>query len=260
MEKHTLKAQVRKIVGRKVKSLRHEGILPANVFGKKVKSESLQINLDEFKDIYNKAGDTGLVNLVIGGGKDKKEVRPVLVTNIQKDPVTDELLHVDFHQVDLKEKVEAKVPVELAGKSPAEKQGIGTVVQYLNEIDVQALPMDLPEKFILDISGLTEVDQAIYVKDLPYDKKKVEVKIDVGTILIKVEPPQKEEVVAPPAAEVPVEGEVPAEGAVPAEGEVSTEGAVPTEGQAEGAAPVGGKTAKGKTVEAPKEEPKKQTR
>jgi len=250
MEKHTLKAQARKIVGRKVKSLRLGGILPANVFGKKVKSVSLQINLGEFKDIYNKAGDTGLVNLIIEGGKGKKEERPVLVTNIQKDPVTDELLHVDFHQVDLKEKVEAKVPVELAGESSAEKQGVGTVVQYLNEIEVEALPMDLPEKFVLDISRLTEVDQAIYVKDLPYDKKKVEVKIDTETILVKVEPPQKEEVVAPP---VPAEGEVPAEGVTPAEGEVSVEeGAtpVPTDAKATGKEAVVSK-------EAPKEEKKK---
>lgn len=218
MEKITLKAKVRKEVGRKVKLLRKEGILPANIYGKKIKSESIQIDLKEFLDVYKKVGDTKLFYI---------NERPVLVANIQKNPVSDALLHVDFHQVDLKEKVEAKVPVELTGESPAEKQSIGTVVQYLNEIEVEALPTDLPDKFEIDISKLTEVDQSIHVKDLPYDKSKIEVKTDLEEILVKVEPPQKEEVVAPPVAEVPasaeatagepVEGEVPAVEVPPAE-------------------------------------------
>lgn len=208
MEKIILKAKTRKDVGRKVKLLRKQGILPANIYGKKIKSESIQIDLKEFLSVYKQVGDTKLFYI---------NERPVLVANIQKDPVSDSLLHVDFHQVDLKEKVEAKVPVELIGESPAEKQSIGTVVQYLNEIEVEALPTDLPEKFEIDISTLSEVDQMVHVKDLPYDKSKIEVKTDLEEILVKVEPPQKEEVVAPAPAEVPVEGEVPAaEGETPA--------------------------------------------
>lgn len=182
--------------------------MPANIYGKKIKSESIQIDLKEFLSVYKEVGDTKLFYI---------NERPVLVANIQKDPVSDSLLHVDFHQVDLKEKVEAKVPVELIGESPAEKQSIGTVVQYLNEIEVEALPTDLPEKFEIDISTLSEVDQMVHVKDLPYDKSKIEVKTDLEEILVKVEPPQKEEVVAPAPAEVPVEGEAPAvEGETPA--------------------------------------------
>lgn len=208
MEKIILKATTRKDVGRKVKLLRKQGILPANIYGKKIKSESIQIDLKEFLSVYKEVGDTKLFYI---------NERPVLVANIQKDPVSDSLLHVDFHQVDLKEKVEAKVPVELIGESPAEKQSIGTVVQYLNEIEVEALPTDLPEKFEIDISTLSEVDQMVHVKDLPYDKSKIEVKTDLEEILVKVEPPQKEEVVAPAPAEVPVEGEAPAvEGETPA--------------------------------------------
>lgn len=207
MEKIILKAKLRKLIGRKVKLLRKEGSLPANIYGKKIKSESIQIDLKEFLNVYKKVGDTGLFYI---------NERPVLVANIQKDPVTDIVLHIDFHQVDLKEKVEAKVPVEISGESPAEKQGIGTVVQYINEVEVEALPTDLPEKFVVDISKLTEVNQAIFVKDIKVDKSKVEIRTDVESILAKVEPPQKEEVVAPPAPEVPAEGEVPAvEGEAP---------------------------------------------
>jgi large subunit ribosomal protein L25 len=222
MDTKTLKAEVRKIEGRKVKTLRSEGVVPANIFGKKVKSQSVQVSLKEFEAIYKEVGETGVISLAIGSEK-----RPVLVHNVQLNPKTDEILHVDFHQVDLKEKIEADVPVELIGESPAEKQSLGTVVQYINEVKVEALPADLPEKFVIDISDLSEVDQAVFVKDLKIDRSKVEVKNDPEEIVVKVEPPQKEEVVEVPT---PAEGEVPEEGAVPAEGETPAEGQAPTAG------------------------------
>ena len=114
MEK--LKAEKRKVEGRKVKTLRREGILPANVYGKDVKSLSIQVSLKEFSKVFKEAGETGLVEIEIG-----KEKRPVLVNNIQYDPVTDLPLHVDFHQVDLKKKTTASVPIEFVGDAPAEK-------------------------------------------------------------------------------------------------------------------------------------------
>ena len=216
MNKFTLKADTRKTLGRKVKNLRKDGILPGNISGKKIKSESVQVILKDFEKVYKEVGETGLLTLEIG-----KEEKPVLIHNLQVNPVSDAPVHVDFLQVDLKEKVEAEVPVELTGESPAEKQALGTVVQYLNEIKVEALPMDLPEKFIVDTSELAEVDQAILVKDLKADRAKVDIKTGPDEIVVKVEPPQKEEVIAPPT---PVEGEVPAEGVVPAEGETPIEG------------------------------------
>jgi large subunit ribosomal protein L25 len=222
MDKQILKADARKILGRNVKNLRKEGLLPGNISGKKIKSEAIQVVLKDFEKVYKQVGETGLLTLEIG-----KEEKPVLIHNLQLNPVSEAPVHVDFLQVDLKEKVEAEVPVELTGESPAEKQAIGTVVQYINEIKVEALPMDLPEKFAVDTSDLAEVDQSILVKDLKVDRSKVDIKTGPDEIVVKVEPPQKEEVVAPPA---PAEGEVPAEGAVPAQGEVPAEGAAPAEG------------------------------
>lgn len=217
MNKKVLNAESREVKGRKVKKLRQQGLLPANVFGKKIASESIQVSDKEFKIVYKEVGDTGLITLTVG-----KVEKPVLVHDVQVNPMTDEMIHVNFLQVDLKEKVEAEVPVELIGESPAEKQSLGTVVQYINEIKVEALPTDLPEKFEVDTSELAEVDQAIYIKDLKYDKSKVEVKNDPEEIVVKVEPPQKEEVVeVTPVVAVGAEGAVPAEGAA-AEGE-STE-------------------------------------
>ncbi|KKQ85585.1 MAG: 50S ribosomal protein L25 [Candidatus Woesebacteria bacterium GW2011_GWB1_38_8] len=199
MDKFILKADNRKIIGRKVNSLRREGILPANIYGKKVKSQSIQVDLNEFKKIYAKAGETNLVEIQINSDK-----KPVLIHNIQADPVTDKPLHVDFLQVDLKEKVTAEVPIELVGEAPAEKQGLGTVVLYIDKIEVEALPSDLPDKFEIDAAALTEVDKAVLVKDLKVDVSKVELKADPEQILVKVEPPRKEEEVAPP---VVAEGE-----------------------------------------------------
>lgn len=228
MDTKTLKAEDRKIEGRKVKNLRKEEIVPANVFGKKIKSKSVQVSLKDFKDIYKEVGETGVINLALG-----TEKRPVLVHDVQLNSKTDEILHIDFHQVDLKEKIEADVPVELTGESPAEKQSLGTVVQYINEIKVEALPTDLPEKFVVDVSDLSEIDQAVFVKDLKIDRSKVEVKNDAEEIVVKVEPPQKEEVVAAPT---PPEGETPVEGEATApEGEGGAE--KPT-----GEAPQGGKS------------------
>ena len=206
MVKKTLKASERKISGRKVKNLRLSGLLPANVYGKKVKSVSVQVDNKEFKALFKEVGETGLIDLEIG-----KDVRPVLIHHLQVNPKTDELLHVDFLQVDLKVKVTAEVPVELIGESPATKQGLGTVVQQINDIEVEALPTDLPEKFEVNIEILTEVDQAIYIKDLKVDRTKVTITTDPEAIVVKVEPPQKEEVVETPIVPVGAEGAVPVE-------------------------------------------------
>lgn len=221
MDKHTLKAEKRKILGQKVKTLRKEGILPANIYGKKVKSLAIQIPMSEFEKIYKEAGETGIIEISVDSSK-----RPVLINNVQMHPVTDIPLHVDFLQIDFKEKVTADVPVDLIGESPAEKSGLGTVVQQINEIEVEALPTDLPEKFEIDLSKLTKVDMAVLVKDLDVDKKKVEIKSDLEQILVKVEPPRKEEEVVVPV-EVEEEGEV-EEGEEPSE-----EGKVPEEGEKE---------------------------
>jgi large subunit ribosomal protein L25 len=188
MEKHSIKAAKRKLLGRKVKSLRKKGILPANIYGKGVKSLSVEVILSDFQKVYKKAGETGLVEIVVDSKK-----RPVLIHNIQKDPVTDDYIHADFLQVDLKKKVIAGVPVELSGEAPAEKQGLGTAVQYINEVEVEALPADLPEKFELDLSSLESVDGSIVVGDIKVDKKKVAIQNDPEQILVKVEELRKEE-------------------------------------------------------------------
>lgn len=207
MATRKLTAQKRSVFGRKIKGLRRAGILPANIFGKKIKSLAVQVKQDEFDKVFAEAGETGLVELKVGDA-----VHPVLIHNLQTNPVTDQPLHADFLEVNLKEKVTATVPVELVGEAPAEKEG-GVIVQQMHEVEVEALPTDLPEKIEVDISLLSEIDQAIKAGELKVDKTKVEVKEDPERIVVSVAPPAKEEEVSPPpAAEeaVPAEGEAPA--------------------------------------------------
>ena len=214
----SLSADKRTVIGRKVKSLRREGVLPANVFGKKVTSQSVQVDLSEFNKLYQEAGETNVIELKIKGDKD---TRPVLVSNLQVSPITDLPLHVDFHQVDLKEKVTATVPVETVGEAPAVKEKDGVMFLSHNELEVEALPMDLPNKIEVDISGLTEIGDSILVKDLNLDRSKVTLELEDDETIVTVQA-QKEEAEEEPAA--PAEAEADETQTAPAEGEEVPEG------------------------------------
>ncbi len=204
MASQTLKVTKRKVVGRKVKALRRDGLLPANIYGKKIKSEAIQTSLADFEKTFKEVGETGIVELILAGKK-----RPVLIHNIQRDPVSDSVIHVDFLQVNLKEKVTAQVAIELVGEAPAEKEGGGTTVQHLDEIEVEALPKDLPEKFKLDLTQLKEINAVIKVGDLKVDDSKIKINNDKDQIIVKVDPPRKveEEVKPEEETDVEVEGE-----------------------------------------------------
>ena len=202
-EKTKLAVEKRKITGRKVKLLRRDGFLPANIYGKKVKSLAVQLATKTFLPVFKEAGETGLVELKVTG---EENVRPVLIHHVHFHSVSGDPLHADFYQVDLKEKVTTKVPVELIGEAPAVKEKIGILIQPLNEVEVEALPADLPEKIEVNISDLKAVNDVVTV-----DKVKVPsgVKIltDQKEVLVKIEPPAKEEEVIVPPEEAPVEGE-----------------------------------------------------
>ena len=184
MKRKTLKAEKRKILGRKVKKLRQKGILPANIYGKNIKSTAVQMDQTSFQEIFVKAGETELLDLQVGK---EKETHPVLIRNVQVDPVTDNPLHIDFMQVILTEKVEAAVPVVFVNEAPAVKEGKGILLELLSELPVEALPTDLPSQIEVDISGLKEVGDGIVVKKLKLPKG-VSVKAGVEELVCKIEP------------------------------------------------------------------------
>ena len=215
-EKIKLTAEKRKITGRKVKLLRKGGLLPANIYGKNVKSLAVQVNLKSFLPVLKEAGESGLIELKVEG---EEKTRPVLIHHVQYHPVDDLPLHADFYQVDLKEKVTAKIPVELIGESPAVKDKIGILIQPLSEVEVEALPADLPEKIEVDISGLKAIDEAVVVSEVKLPEG-VKILTEEKEILAKIEPLAKEEETVAPSPE---------EGAA-TEGEVTEKGEeVPTE-------------------------------
>lgn len=162
MKKHILNATKREIFGKKLKALRREGILPGNVYGKGVESLAVQVSMKEFRDLYKEVGATGLVELHIEG--DTK--RPVLIHDVHMDHIKQLPLHADFYQVNLKEKVVTMVPVVITGEPKAVADKLGQLLQTLSEVEVEALPADLPGEFEVDVTELAELDAQITVADL----------------------------------------------------------------------------------------------
>ena len=200
-----LSSDKRKIIGRKVKSLRKEGLVPANVFGKKIKSLAISVKSLDFRKVFSKAGATGIIYLEITG---EKEPRPVLVSDIQKHPLNGSLLHIDFRQVDLTQKVKAEVPIKITGESLAVKDKNGVLVSVLSQVMVEALPADLPEALEISIQGLTEIGQSLHVKDINVDKSKVKIEAAEDETVVIIQEPKVEEVEVKPVVEaVGAEGE-----------------------------------------------------
>ncbi|MCL4366534.1 50S ribosomal protein L25 [Patescibacteria group bacterium] len=240
MDRLSLKAEERKILGKKVKSLRKNGQLPAHVFGKGLETESVSVDGKTFLKIFKEAGETGLIDLKIGAEK----VKPVLIRGVQYDPVSDQLIHIDFYQVNLAQKVKVAVPLILIGEQPESVHlGETIVLQTLQELEVEALPTDLIENIEIDITSLKNIDDAITVGQLQFDRSKLTIFAQDDEIVVKLAPAvteemqkQMEEAAAETAAaaaetegaEGAAEGEQPAEGA-----EASAEGEAPKEGTEE---------------------------
>jgi large subunit ribosomal protein L25 len=158
----TIAAQKRAIIGKQVKQLRKQGLLPATVYGKGFEPVSIQLDDRAFKLMYRKAGKTTLIDLMIDG-----ERTSVFVQAIQRHPVTRNILHVDFKVVDLKKAVHVEVPIVAIGESPLVARGDALLNHVINTVNVEALPAELPQHIEIDISGLNSFDSSITVADLP---------------------------------------------------------------------------------------------
>lgn len=218
MDRLNLAAEERKILGKKVKKLRRDGQIPGHVFGKGVEGENVLLKLTEFLKTFHQAGETTLVDLKIGAEK----VRPVLIREVQHDPVKGSPIHVDFYQVNLSEKVKVPVPLVLIGEQPESVHlGETIVLQTLNEVEVEALPTDLVERLEVDISVLKEIDDAITVAQLNYDREKLTLDADPEAIIVKLAPAvtaEMEKLMEEQAAETAAAAAETEEGAAKAEG------------------------------------------
>ena len=160
-----LSVKKREIHGKKVKNLRAQGLVPAVIYGKHVKAESISCVKNDLLKVYRTAWYSTPVELT--GDVDHL----VLINSLQLDPVSDEIISADFLAVSRTEKVAAKIPVVTFGESQLEKLNEGKIMQVRDEIEVEALPQDLPSKFEIDISVLETVNDVFFIKDLKVSDK-----------------------------------------------------------------------------------------
>jgi large subunit ribosomal protein L25 len=158
-----LNAKIRKEKGKKTRVLKDSGRIPAVLYGHKVENVLLDVDYKEFQRAYKEAGESSLIELNIEGIKERKAV---LVHDLQRDPLTENFVHIDFFQTSLTEQVEVAVPLVFEGVSPAVKDLGGTLVKNISELDVKALAQNLPHEIRVNIENLKTFEDHILVKDL----------------------------------------------------------------------------------------------
>lgn len=222
MKKVNLKVAKRTVFGKKLKALRREGILPGNVYGKDIESTAVQLPVKEFQTVYDEVGSSGVVYLDLDGSS-----RPVLIHALAYDYVNNQPLHADFFQVNLKEKVKTMVPLHVVGEAAAVTEKIGMLMTPVSEVEVEALPTDLPEHLEIDVTSLAEVGQHLKISDV---QKPAEVEIlnDPEQVVASIAELVSEEAEEQAAAEAAAAEAAATEGETPAAEEateVATEAA-----------------------------------
>jgi len=192
----SLVAKIRQELGKKVKNLRQKGILPAILYGPKIK-KALPLEIDEkqFEKVYKETGESTLISLEISGQKQKI---PVLIHEVAKHPLTEKPIHVDFYQPLLEEEIEVKVPLVFEGEALAVKDLGGTLVKNISEVEVKAKPQNLPHEIKVNIEKLKTFEDDILIKDLIVAKE-VKILKEPEEVVAQVLAPEKveEELVKP---------------------------------------------------------------
>lgn len=190
----------------KAKAVRKTGFIPAVIYGSGAVNKRIKVKKHEFEKAFNVAGEFNLVDLTI----DKEQPTKVIVKDVQRDILTDNIIHVDFYQVDMHKKITADIPLSFIGESKVVKDMGGTLVKNMDKVKINCLPGDLVSHIEIDISKLENFDQFIRLNDIALPKgielASLTNEAVVGVVETKVE---VEPVKAPEAA--------PAEGAAPAE-------------------------------------------
>ena len=192
MEEIKLDVQLRKEIGsRKIKKLRYDHFIPAIVYGGKQSSSIVQVDRKTFERITRlHRGENIIYHLNVLDGEKKLKDYSAITKEIQHDPVTDDVLHIDFNRISLTEKIEVKVAIEAKGEPIGVKQGGGSLEHVLWEITVNCLPTQIPQSIVVDVSNMN-IHDAVHVKDLVLPTGVV-VKNDPEAIVLTVAPPMKE--------------------------------------------------------------------
>lgn len=201
---HThLTVQPRAKTGKAVRVLRRNGLVPANVYGAGVTSQAVEVSYKELNPFLRDTGESEIIDLQIAG---EDKTRPVLLGAVQTDPVSRDVLHVDFRQVDLTKEVTAEVALVFEGEPAIVKSGQGILLELLDSIEVTALPNNLPNEFVVDVSGLQEVGDQITIADLQISEDVV-IENDPEQLVCKLEEAKQQE----EEEEAPAEGDESAE-------------------------------------------------
>lgn len=189
-EKLTLQAEDRTQFGKQLRKMRHHGKIPANIYGPEFKSVAITVEFKDFMHAYKVAHETGVVYVQAG-----KQEFPTLIKHLQKHPVSDAILHVDFRRINLAEKIETEVPLEFINESPAVSQLGGQLLTSADAVLIEALPNDIPENIQIDLAILTEIGSEIRLQDIA-KMANVEFKDDPERIIVSVVA-RKEESITP---------------------------------------------------------------
>ncbi len=191
-------------LGKGVKALRKEGLVPAELYGHGLPNVHLSVPVKDFNKVFKAAGTSTVVTLLI-----EKDKKPAIIHEVLHDALSGDVSHIDFYQVRMDEKIRAKVPLEFLGIPPAIKEKGAVLNRSMTEIEVEALPQDLPHAISVDLSLLDDLNKSIYVNDLKLPKG-VKALVEGETAVATATPPApEEEVVAPvvDVADVKVESE-----------------------------------------------------
>ena len=162
-ESISLELSPREVLGKKVKRLRQQGVIPVHLYGPGVDPQPLQCETTKLVDVLVRAGGNTAVTVTVQGGQ---ETHLAFAREIQWDPRRDDILHVDFLAVDASRPVSAQVPITLIGDSPGARTAGGTVMQQLRDLNVEALPLEVPRELELDLTMLTEPDGVLRAADI----------------------------------------------------------------------------------------------
>ena len=221
----TYAVELRAVTGKAVKRLRREGTIPGNIYGRGLESVAVQLPWTRAREMLNAHGRNTLIEVQLGGEGD---ARPVVVRDIGRDPVSGEVHHIDFFQVDLTRTIQADVPIHFTGEAPAVATYGGVFVQALDVVRLEALPDEMPEAVEVSIDSLTELDQSLSVADIVVASGVTNLSVPEQAIAQiarpRLEVEEEEEVLEGEEGVVPEEGEEGEEGAAPSEGESSDEG------------------------------------
>lgn len=182
-----LTATLRDVVGDRVRHLRAQGIVPGVLYGKGMEALSVQVESKPFEAALKQAGESTLVYLTVG-----KDVSPTIIHDVSRDPLTGAVMHADFYKVSLTEKIKTMVPVVFVGESPAVKDLKGIFVRNVNELEVEALPQDLPHEIEVDISSLVAFGDQITLSDIKLSGGAVLVG-EANEVVATVQEPKSEE-------------------------------------------------------------------